>query len=157
MDNFADERDYKLLDQDKYTFSVMSRIIRGDLELCLTDHERLIICFSGQPYPVWIWTQDDALDKEYENAYQIVKENGLLDGKHTFNVKYELAEYFINRAANDNMSLKIKMNMIAYDCQNPILPKPGADGTILKCTEKDVDDLVDFLILFLRQNQQEND
>ena len=71
MDNFADERDYKLLDQDKYTFSVMSRIIRGDLELCLADHEKLIICFSGQPYPVWIWTPDNASVADMERAYKI--------------------------------------------------------------------------------------
>ena len=71
MDNFADERDYKLLDQDKYTFSVMSRIIRGELELCLTDHEKLIICFSGQPYPVWIWTPDNASVADMERAYKI--------------------------------------------------------------------------------------
>ena len=56
--------------------------------------------------------------------------NGLLDGKHTFNVKYELAEYFINRATNDNMTLKIKMNMLAYDCQNPVPPKSEVDCDI---------------------------
>ena len=92
MDNFADERDYKLLDQDKYTFSVMSRIIRGDLELCLTDHEKLIICFSGQPYPVWIWTPDGAIEEDMERAYQIAKENSFFFFFFHFNNKYELAE-----------------------------------------------------------------
>ena len=151
MDNHVDERDYKLLEKDTYSFFVLRRIIGSECSLLLTDHERLIICFTGEPYPVWIWTPDDALDKEYEKAYQIVKENGLLDGKHTFNVKYELAEYFINRAINDNLTLKIKMNMLAYDCQNPVPPKSEVDGAILKCTEKDVDDLVDFLDLFHKE------
>ena len=32
MDTFVDERDHKLLDGDKYTFSVLSRIIGGDNE-----------------------------------------------------------------------------------------------------------------------------
>ena len=65
MDNFVDERDFGLLAQDKYTFSVLSRIIRGECEIRLTDHERMIICFTGQPYPVWIWTPDDASEDEY--------------------------------------------------------------------------------------------
>ena len=151
MDNHVDERDYKLLEKDTYSFFVLRRIIGSECSLLLTDHERLIICFTGEPYPVWIWTPNNVLDKEYENAYQNVKENGLLDGKHTFNVKYELAEYFINRAANDNLTLKIKMNMLAYDCQNPVPPKSEVDGAILKCTEKDVDDLVDFLDLFHKE------
>ncbi len=40
----------------------------------------------GAPHPVWIWTPDGASDQESENAYQIAKENGLIDGEHTFNV-----------------------------------------------------------------------
>ena len=148
MDNYVDDRDYALLDKDTYSFFVLRRIIGSECSLLLTDHERLIICFTGEPYPVWIWTPDDALDNEYEKAYQIVKENGLLDGKHKFNIKYELAEYFINRAANDNLTLRIMMNMFAYDCQNPIPPESEADGAIHRCTEDDVEDLVDFLVLF---------
>ena len=50
MDNFVDERDYKLLEADKYTFLVLRRIIDTECSLLLTDHERLIICFTGSPY-----------------------------------------------------------------------------------------------------------
>ena len=148
MDNFADERDYKLLDQDKYTFSVMSRIIRGDLELCLTDHERLIICFSGQPYPVWIWTPDDASEADMEHAYQIAKENSFMDGGHHFNIKYELAEYFIKRAAEDGLDLKITTNLFAYDCPDPIAPASVIDGELHQCTDEDADVLVEFFDMF---------
>ena len=42
MDNFVDERDYKLLEVDKYTFLVLRRIIDTECSLLLTDHERLI-------------------------------------------------------------------------------------------------------------------
>ncbi|MCR5120757.1 MAG: GNAT family N-acetyltransferase [Lachnospiraceae bacterium] len=148
MDNQVDERDYSLLERDRYTFFVMRRIIGAECSLLLTDHERLIICYTGAPYPVWIWTLDDARAEEYENAYRISRENGLLDGEHTFNIKYELADYFIKRAADDDLSLKITMNMFAYDCMNPILPESKVDGNIHRCTEKDIDDLVDFLELF---------
>ena len=56
MDNYVDERDYKLLEGDKYTFFVLRRIIDGPCKLLLSDHERLIICFSTEPFPAWIWT-----------------------------------------------------------------------------------------------------
>ena len=54
MDNFADERDFALLAKDKYTFYVLRRILDGGCELLLTDHKTLILCFSCDPFPVWI-------------------------------------------------------------------------------------------------------
>ena len=56
MDHFVDERGYKLLEGDKYTFFVLRRIMDGPCKLLLSDHERLIICFSTEPFPTWIWT-----------------------------------------------------------------------------------------------------
>lgn len=148
MDNFADERDYNLLAKDKYTFSVLSRIIKGECKLRLTDHERFIICFTGQPFPVWIWTPDEACEDEFERAYQIAKDNGVIDGEHRFNVKYELAEYFIERAAKDGLKLKISTNLFAYDCPSSIEPSSDTDGEIHKCTEEDIDVLTDFFDMF---------
>ena len=54
MDNFADERDFKILEADKYTFFILARILKRDCELLLTDHSRMIICYSQSPFPVWI-------------------------------------------------------------------------------------------------------
>lgn len=115
MDTFADERDYKLLSGDKYTFSVLSRIISGKNELLLSDHEKLIICFTNQPFPVWIWTPEKASEDDLCRAYECAKEHGLLDGDHRFNLKYELAQYFINRAATEGVTLSITTNLYAYD------------------------------------------
>ena len=66
MDNRADERDYLLLDSDRYTFFVLRQIMGGNCDLLLTDHEKMIICYSGAPYPVWIWTPDDLLPEFLE-------------------------------------------------------------------------------------------
>ncbi len=97
MDHFTDERDFKSLENDKYTFFVLRRIIGGECELLLTDHERLIICLSCHPFPVWIWTPDNASEAEMERAYRIALEHDLLNGKHRINMKYELADYFMKR------------------------------------------------------------
>lgn len=148
MDSFADERDFKILDADKYTFSVLRRIIGRKCELLLTDHERLIICFSCSPYPVWIWTPDDATEEEMERAYLIASEHSLLNGEYRINLKYDAANFFIKKAAADGKTLSVSLNMFAYDCPNPIEPTDTADGSIHKCNIDDLDELVDFLDWF---------
>lgn len=148
MDNFFNDRDYELLKNDRYTFSVMARIMRLDCELRSSDHEKMIFCFTGQPFPVWIWTPDDAAADDMEKAYQLAKEYSVMDGEHRFNIKYELAEYFIGRAKKDGIELKITTNLFAYDCPERIKPAVETDGEIHKCTEKDIDVLVDFFDMF---------
>ncbi len=149
--NGADERDLKLLDNDKYTFFVLRRIIGGDCKLLITDHEKLIICFSSEPFPIWIWTRDDATEDEMEKAYMTAFDNGLLDGKHHFNLKYDLAQYFIKRASKDGINLRILINMFAYDNPDPIAPSDKCDGKLYRCEEKDVDELVWFLDEFHKE------
>ncbi len=151
MDSFTDERDLRLLDGDRYTFFVLKKIMGGECDLLLTDHERMIICHTCQPFPVWIWTADDAAEEEMEKVYQIAKENSLIDGKHSFNLKYGLAEYFIRRAAEDGLDMSVTMNMFAYDCPEPIEPKDSSDGYIYCCTDDDVEELTEFIDLFHRE------
>lgn len=148
MDNFFDERDYALLEKDKLTFSVMARIMGLDCELRLSDHERMIFCFTGQPFPVWIWTPDDATADELEKVYQLAREASVMDGNHRFNIKYELAEYIMKRAKKDGIDLEITTNLFAYDCPERIKPSVETDGELHKCTEEDIDLLVDFFDMF---------
>ena len=148
MDNFVDERDDKLLEQDTYTFYVLRRIMKGENTLLLSDHERMILCFSANPFPVWIWTPDDASKEEMENVYRILEEHSMLNGEYHFNVKYELAEYLIQRAREDGKSMSILTNMFAYDCPEPIKPKALAEGNLYQCVEGDEDEIVTFMDLF---------
>lgn len=148
MDAFVDERDYRLLSGDKYTFSVLARIIGGDNSLLLSDHEKMIVCFTGLPFPVWIWMPDGASADEMERAYQLAKDNGFLDGRHRFNIKYETAEYFMNRAGADGLELSVTTNLYAYDCLDPVAPAIETDGEIHQCTEEDLDELTDFFEMF---------
>ena len=157
MDRFVDERDYKILEKDKYTFFVLSRIIGGECKLLLTDHERLIICFTSNPYPVWIWTPDDVTKEEKEKAYELIKENGLFSEGHTFNLKYDLADYFISRALKETMALSIKTNMFAYDCPNPIEPHVQADGELHRCVAEDLNEMVEFMDFFHRETGVDQD
>ena len=98
-----------------------------------------------------IWTSDDATEEEMEKAYQLAKEYKLLSGKHHFNIKYSLAEYFIRRAAEEGSELKIITNMFAYDCLVPVRPDTEADGGIHCCEMEDLEELVDFLDRFHKE------
>jgi len=46
MDTYVDERNCKLLEADKYTFFVLKRVMGGECQLLLSDHERLIVISS---------------------------------------------------------------------------------------------------------------
>lgn len=148
MDNYADDRDYRLLENDRYTFSVLRRIIDKPCELLLSDHEKLILCYSGSPYPVWIWTPDHTSAEEMDGAYSLAQKNGLFDGSHHFNVKYELAEHFIKRSSQDNRRMSITLNMFAYDCLNPIKPNITVDGEIHRCTSDDIEEMTELISMF---------
>ena len=150
MDSFVDERDYKLLENDKYTFFVLGRVMGGNCKLLLTDHEKLILCFTSNPYPVWIWTEDGADKTEMERAYLLADKHLLLDGGHRFNLKYDLANYFIERAAKDNKKLSVSTNMYAYDCHKLTEPTK-ADGSIHRCDSGDINELTDFFDLFHKE------
>lgn len=150
MDNYVDERDYAVLEQDKYTFAVLSRVMGGECKLLLTDHERLIICYTeeNRHYPVWIWTPDDISDDEKERVYELVQKHMPLASDMTYNLKYDPAEYFIRRANEENIKAKIQMNMFAYDCPKLIEPSVKADGEPYLCSERDSEQVTEFFKMY---------
>jgi len=143
VDSFVDERDYRLIDNDKYTFFVLGKIMGGECRFLQTDHERMIICHSERPYPVWIWTPDDLTVNEKESIYKIINDEFSRGKGFTFNLKYDLAEYIIDRAKADGIDFSINMNMFAYDCPEPVKPVYEVDGRIHKCTMEDIDEIVE--------------
>jgi hypothetical protein len=148
MDAFVDQREYALLDQDRYTFFVLRRIIGGSCHTLLSNHENLIICYTGEPYPVWIWTADGAPAEILERANRLAAENGFLEKGQRFNIKYDLAEYMIHRSEEDGKGLSVSTNMFAYDCPAPVEPSIKVDGSLHRCTGEDLDVLMEFLDTF---------
>ena len=138
MDHSADERDFRLLQDDRYTFAVLSRILPGPCSLTLTDHERFILCHSVAPYPVWIWTANNLRDAEKQRAWELADSACPLSAGHSYNLKYELAEHFITQAARQGLHAGVTTNMLAYDCPAPIAPAHPAPGRLHRCTVEDV-------------------
>ncbi len=145
-DSFADERDHALLLQEKGTFFVLQKILHN-CQVLLTDHARTIICYSQAPYPVWIWTANDANAQEMELIYRTLKQHGLFEG-HSFNLKPNVTEFFIQRAAADGVELAVKKNISVYNCPKPVAPTKMADGQLCKCVRENIPQMVDFMVDF---------
>ncbi len=148
MDRQTDQRDLKLLEQDKYTFAVLSRILNGSCRLILTDHERLIICHSSHPYPVWIWTPDNLSSEEKKRAWDAVAEACPMADGYRYNLKYDLAKFFLDKAKEQGISASILTNMFAYDCPCPIAPASAADGHLHQCTPNDLEEAAEIIKRF---------
>lgn len=148
MDKQADERDLKLLESDRYTFAVLSRILNDSCRLTLTDHERLIICHSVNPYPVWIWTPDDISPEEKERAWDAVSQACPMADGYRYNLKYDLAEFFLSKAKTQGMNVAITMNMFAYDCPRPLAPENIVAGHIHLCTWDDLEEAAEIIKMF---------
>ena len=148
MDRFVDERDYKLLDGDRYSFAILRMIMGGKCLLLLTDHEKAILCKAVEVFPAWIWTPDGAAPEEAERVYTLAAENGLLRAGQKIYMKYDLAEFWIKRAAQDGLKVAISSNTNAYDCPEPVPPTDKADGGLHQCAENDLDELAELLNLF---------
>lgn len=148
MDSQVDKRDLELLENDKYTFAVLSRILNDSCRLILTDHERLIICHSVNPFPVWIWTPDDVSPEEKERAWEAVSRACPMADGYRYNLKYDLAEYFLSKAKEQGVDAAITMNMFAYDCPKPLAPENTAVGHIHLCTWDDLEEMAEIIKLF---------
>lgn len=148
MDSFVNERDFALLARDGYTFSVLDRILRGKCDWVRSDHRDLILCHSEAPYPVWVWTRDGCDTEIMEEAWSIIAANRPLTAGYRFNMKYDLAAYFMEKVKQMHLNAGIAMNLLAYDCPLPIRPEHAVDGKLHCCTEEDAEQAAEMIFAF---------
>ena len=155
MDSFINEKDFALLAQDKYTFSVVDRILRGDCELIRTDHDRLLLCSSEKRYPVWVWTPDGITEAEKERAWQLAAETCPLSAGYRYNMKYELAEFFMAKGREAGMNIGYYMQLFTYDCPEPSAPDHMTDGYLHRCTQQDLEEAAALVPRFFEEIGEE--
>lgn len=149
MDTQANQKDFELIKQDEYTFSVLARILKSNTcEAVRTDHERLILCHSCAPFPVWLWTPDNISQGEKEAAWKLSESVRPLSAGNRYNLKYELAYYFIDRAKEAGVDARILTRLFAYDCPQPISPQIACEGTLHCCTEEDIPEAAELVVRF---------
>ena len=137
-----------MLEDDKYTFSVLRSILTKRCEFILTDYDQYIICYSGKPFPIWVWTRSEITKQEAEKVYKILKNQSMLNGQYRFNLKHDFAKFLIDRAKNDGIEISVSLELLAYECLVPIKPTKIAKGKLHKCTEEDVFQLAELISLF---------
>lgn len=148
LESYVDERDFQLLENDLYTFSVLSRILPGTCRVTLTDHKRFILCHSMPPYPVWIWTPDDLSKAEKQRAWEVSNSVCPVAEGYKYNLKYDLVDYFIAEGRKQGINIRIATNMFAYDCPAPIVPAQPADGYLYRCTAEDIEAAATLILEF---------
>lgn len=121
-----------LLEKDEYTFSVLSRILQGTCERIITDHERLVICYSQSPFPVWIWMPEDASEGEMERAWQILRAEFPHGAGFRYCMRHDFAQYAMLKTEAEGEALAIEKNLLAYHCPEPVPPRRRAEGRL--CT-----------------------
>ena len=150
MDYFVNEADFRLIDTDRFTFNVLARILRGECELVMSDHEKLIVCHSDSKmhYPIWAWTPDDCGTDEMERAWKIVNDVRPVTEGYKYNLKHELADYFMARAVKAGDEMEVVTNLFAYDCPKLIAPENEADGCLHCVTDDEADEVIAHKLLF---------
>lgn len=148
MDHAVNERDFQLLAGDRYTFSVLSRVLHYPCNAVRSDHERLILCHTTAPYPVWLWTPDGLTEEDSRRAWQLARETCPFTEGYRYNLKYELAAAFMEQAAQEGIRLEIATNMFAYDCPKAVAPSCPTDGCLYRCTMEDVEEAARLIDLF---------
>lgn len=137
------EYDEKIMEQDKYTFAVLSMILKKQCARIVTDDQNFILCLSAEPFPVWLWTVDGISEEAMEQVYRITMEEWPPEKFH-YNLKHEAAEYFLKKRPD----LHISMNMMTYECLQPVAPKSVVGGHMRACEEADLDLLVEWMLQF---------
>ena len=69
----------ELVREESVTYSVLMKILQVPCRSIFTDHENVVICYSGPPYPVWIWCRDPGEETTVMAIADCLKEQLPLD------------------------------------------------------------------------------
>ena len=115
-----------LMEDEAITYSVLIKILQGDCAHIFTDLENVVICHSGQPYPVWVWCRDVGSDANVAEIARCIQEELPLERGYDHILSYELLErlkardaYFRNVGTKMGLqSYRLdEINDIDYPCE----------------------------------------
>jgi len=115
-----------LLEQDRYAFAVLGNILKGDfgpVSKIVTDHERLILCYTCPPFPGWVWVPEDAGETELAHAWALIQEELPPEAGFRVNMRPALAQYILGTP--EGSALRLDMQLDAYGCEAvapPLMP-----------------------------------
>lgn len=141
----------ELWKKDELTFSVLTGIVNYGCEKVLTDHENFVICYSCPPYPVWIWVADGVHRDILEQVWNLTTEEFPSGQGYRYNMKYDTAEFFLEKSRETGDELGIEINMNTYACHKLAAPARETDGGLCRAAMDDLEELAQFSYLFRQE------
>lgn len=134
-------QDRVLLAHDPVTYAVLITILDIPCSHIYTNHESVVIAFSGAPFPVWVWVKDSEVDEDVDCVAECLRTAFPLEEGFDYNISYELLERLKGR---DPYFAKIgtKMRLLSYQLNrlNPINEQQyTCKGYAALCEEKDLE------------------
>lgn len=103
----------ELLKEEIITYSVLAKILQGECAHIFTDHQNMIVCHSGKPYPVWVWCKNAENEKTISEIARCIKEKLPLEQGYTHILSYDLLEKL--REKDDYFrNAREKMGLLSY-------------------------------------------
>ena len=135
-----------LLERDRYAFAVLGNILRGDfgpVSKIVTDHARLILCYTCPPFPGWVWIPEDADEAEMECAWALIQAELPPEAGYRVNMRPALAAYIFGKP--EGAALRVDMQLDAYGCEMVVPPHKGAPGDYYAVGMGELEEAVDWL------------
>lgn len=151
VENVVDSR---IFAKDELTFAVLGAIVKGKGTFAATDNDKFVIFYSTEPFPVWLWTADEMTETEKEEIWEFCRKEDILPGISgryniaCYNMKYDMAEFFLAKAEEEGLAMDITMNMLVYECLEPKKPARIADGGKYHMGETDLEEVAQFIWQF---------
>lgn len=132
----------ELLWEDCITYSVLMKIVQGPCAHIFTDHENVIVCHSGHPYPVWIWCRDVSDGDQVAQIARCVKEELPLEKGYVHIMSVDLLET-LRETDEYFRDTKEKMGLLSYrlDTINEI--DYPCEGSMSLVREEEILSLID--------------
>lgn len=135
-----------LLISDNLTFSMLASILQYPCKKIITDHERVILCYSAPPFPVWLWAKENITQEELDRIWSCIGEEFPACQDFQFNTKYSIAAYMKERSKSEGeYQWEISTNLLAYDCPGPVAPSKKVDGNLSLAGLEDIETAVRFI------------
>lgn len=144
--------DINMFHKDKLIFVVLEGIVNNKCRRVITDHRSFIICHSQDPYPIWIWAEDNITEDILFEIWECVKKEFLFHKDYKIISKYFVIDYFIKKSkAEGKHLLEIFLNMCTLECHEPITPTKSTNGTMGIADIDDLNDAAEYLYQFKQE------
>lgn len=131
----------ELLRKDAITYSVLIKILQGQCTQIFTDHERVIVCYSAPPWPVWVWCRDPGASEDVMEIARCLKEKFPLEQGYCINLSHVLLES-LKQQDGYFREAKNKMDLLSYRLDQIYAVDHPCEGSMSLVREEEIHSLL---------------